>query len=201
MLAASLVLLMYFVAGLRGWGLATTLFVAGCTTIASALFLDPYVLDFFVYVSDGLLKLDNADRGIGSGFTGRSTVWAQTLQLWMNSPLLGLGFRQHESFLPGNVSAHNAYLAMLADTGLIGTLLYIALVLGALVAALTIDDKPSRRLISVVIVSYIVYGFFERRAINGGNPYSLLFLFASLSVARAALPEGRSGPLPSEAAV
>jgi O-antigen ligase len=176
--AASLVLLIYFIAQLRGWGLAATLFVAGCIIMASALFLDPYVFEFISYVSDGLLQMDSADRGLGSGFTGRSTVWAQTLQLWMESPLVGLGFRQHESFLPDSVSAHNAYLAMLADTGLIGTFLYLALVLGALGSALTITDRASRRLIVATIVSYIVYGFFERRAINGGNPYSLLFLLA-----------------------
>lgn len=174
--AATLVLLMFFVAGLRGWGLAMTFFVTGCIIVASAFFLDPYVYDFFTYVSDGLLQIDSADRGLGSGFTGRSTVWGETFDLWTRSPLFGLGFRQHEEYLPGSVSAHNAYLAMLADTGLVGTLLYLALVFGALFSALTIVDKTNRRFIVAVIVSYIVYGFFERRAINGGNPYSLLFL-------------------------
>jgi O-antigen ligase len=176
--AAGLVLLFCFIAEIRGWTIPTTLFAAIGTTLAVTIFFDPYVLDLVDFVTNGLLKLDSTDRGVGSGFTGRSTIWAETLQLWINSPLLGVGFRQHEALLPGGMSAHNAYLAMLADMGMAGLLLYVGLIASALFAAMSITDRANRRFILAIIASYIAYGFFERRAINSGNPYSLIFLFA-----------------------
>ncbi|HEY0521989.1 MAG TPA: O-antigen ligase family protein [Stellaceae bacterium] len=126
------------------------------------------------FVTD-VMKLDDPMRGTGNGFTGRSDIWANVIDLWLKSPVLGVGFRQHEQIL-ANVSAHNAYLAMLVDTGVFGLLLYIVMIGMALLYSRSIADPQARNVTLAAVIGYAVLGFFERRAINGGNPYGVLFL-------------------------
>jgi O-antigen ligase len=140
-----------------------------------AVLLDPYVMDAVGYVKHDVFLVDSADRGIDSGFTGRSAVWAETVDLWLRHPFFGVGFRQHEHFLAG-LPAHNGYLAMLADTGVPGLIVYLVLLISSLVASWSIQDQRTRRFVMAAIVGYVVVGFFDRRAINAGNPYGVFFL-------------------------
>jgi O-antigen ligase len=125
-----------------------------------------------------IMKLDDPYRGVGQGFSGRNELWQAAIDLWFKSPLFGVGYRQHEAFLPAQYSAHNSYLAMLADTGIFGLLWYLLLIGLSLIAAWSVKDARTRSMILAGIVSYAVIGFFERRAINGGNPVSILFLMS-----------------------
>jgi O-antigen ligase len=149
---------------------------AGVALVLTALLLDPYIINAIGYISSDVFLLDSPERGLDSGFSGRSGVWAATIEVWLKSPLIGIGFRRHEQFLPDEAPAHNAFLAMLADTGLAGLLVYLVLLVGSLIAAWGIRDPRTRRFVLAVIVAYIMSGFFDRRTINGGNPYSLFFL-------------------------
>jgi O-antigen ligase len=125
---------------------------------------------------DAVLEVNDPRRGLDSGFTGRDILWRAALDLWWHNPLFGVGYRQHEAYLPLNYSAHNAYLAMLADTGVFGFIWYLWLLIASGLAAFRIRDPRSRNAAVGLIVSYAVIGLFERRAINGANPLSLLFL-------------------------
>src|SRR6185437_7389190 len=143
--------------------------------IAIGLLLDPYVFNAVGYVKRDVLLINNPYRGLESGFSGRTGIWSETIDLWLKAPLLGIGFRQHEQFLAG-APAHNAYLAMLADTGVLGLIVYLVLLITSLAASWGIEDPRTRRFIMAVIVTYIVIGFFDRRTINAGNPFGLFFL-------------------------
>ena len=132
--------------------------------------------DFFV----NLFKLDDPYRGLSSGSSGRDELWRAAMALWWNHPWFGVGFRMHEAYLPANFSAHNAYLAMLADTGVFGLLWYLALMAMAWIGMFRLKDARTRHLAIGLIVSYTFVGLFERRAINGANPMSLLFLMAAM---------------------
>jgi hypothetical protein len=145
------------------------------TLVLFAVLLDPYITDAIRYVGHDILLVDSPDRGVDSGFTGRSAIWVETLNLWLKHPFIGIGFRQHEQFLEG-APAHSAYLAMLADTGLVGFIWYLILLIRSLVDSWHIEDQRTRRFVVVAIVGYIIAGFFDRRTINPGNPYGLLFL-------------------------
>lgn len=153
-----------------------TALVGSCVALGlAAVLLDPYILDALRYFNHDILLLDSPNRGVDSGFTGRTYIWSAAVDLWMKSPLLGVGFRQHEQFL-GGLPAHNAYLAMLADTGVLGLIVYLVLQIGSLIASWRIEDERIRRFIMTSIVGYIIIGFFDRRTINSGNPYGLFFL-------------------------
>jgi O-antigen ligase len=143
--------------------------------IAAALLLDPYILQAIKYVESDILLFNSPDRGLGSGFTGRAGVWKETVDLWLRSPLLGFGYRQHERFLSGT-PAHNSFLAVLADTGVLGLIVYLVLMIGSLIASWKIEEPRTRRFVVGIIVSYIIVGFFDRRTIDAGNPFSLFYL-------------------------
>ena len=99
-------------------------------------------------------------------------------------PWFGVGFRMHESFMPVNYSAHNAYIAMLADTGIFGFLWYIALLIMAWIGMFRVTDSRTRYLVIALVSSYTFIGLFERRAINGANPMSIMFLMAVIVILR-----------------
>lgn len=137
-------------------------------------------------ILDDVLLLSDPYRGVGTGFTGRVAAWLETLEIWMSSPMFGVGFRQHEIFLTTASSAHNAYLTMLVDTGVIGLAAYLLFIGFALSAVLRgIDVGSTRRFILSVIVSYLVLGLFERRALNAGNAFSIWFIMACFYALRA----------------
>jgi O-antigen ligase len=159
---------------LRGYRLIGSLAAAAAATMVFLAFSSLISDTVANFVTD-VMKLDDPMRGTGAGFTGRSEIWASTIDLWTKSPLLGVGFRQHEHLL-NNVSAHNAYLAMLADTGIFGLLLYLIMIGMALTTSRSIADPQALRVTLAVVIGYAVLGFFERRAINAGNPYGVLFM-------------------------
>jgi O-antigen ligase len=174
-LGAALLIGTCYAISLRNRSLVIAVGIAAAALLAVISFA-PYLRHVVPdFVSD-LLKLDDTYRGLGQGFSGRDTLWAMALDLWWRSPWFGVGYRQHELFLPLGYSTHNAYLAMLADIGVFGFLWYLYLLVSSLTACFTIADRRTRNLALASITSYILIGFFERRAINAGNPVSILFL-------------------------
>jgi O-antigen ligase len=174
--SALFVVMALYLLEINRYRLLAVLAVSSAVLVLSAVLLDPYIVNAIDYLKSDILLLDSQRRGLNSGFTGRTEVWIAAVNVWLKSPLLGVGFRQHESFMPEMLAAHNAYLAMLADTGLVGLIFYLVLLISSLCASFGIQDQRTRRFSMAVIVAYIVSGFFDRRTIDGGNPYSLFFL-------------------------
>jgi O-antigen ligase len=131
-------------------------------------------------ILENVFRINEPDRGLSSGFTGRDQAWSEAVNVWLSAPILGVGFRKHEELMVvTRLSAHNAYLAMLADTGVVGLTLYLALIVRAAVSAMRmIGPQALRYIILAIIGSYAVLGFFERRALNTGNAFSILFIIA-----------------------
>lgn len=149
--------------------------------------------------ADVLLKINDPYRGLESGASGRTEAWTAALALWNAQPLLGVGFKGHTFLMPQSWTAHNAYLAMLAETGVIGMVGYLTLC-GAAVAGLWRQRRvPRNRAAIALVASYLIYGLVETRAVGFGNPYSILFLWVAFDAARrpAAAPVrvARSQPL------
>ena len=139
-------------------------------------------------IIDDILRLNDPRRGLQSGATGRDKAWAEAISLWFNAPLFGVGFRKHENLMVlSEISAHNAYLAMLADAGFVGFLAYMIFLGASFFSAMRATPDPKFRLFLVcVITAYAVTGMFERRAINAGNSFSITFIFVCLTAMRLA---------------
>lgn len=140
---------------------------------------------------DRSFGLSTADRGISSGATGRVAAWKWTWELFVRNPVLGVGFRAHESFLKVDSSSHNGYLATLAEVGILGFLGVLFLVARGLYLLWSGSREPgpgfSQSILFGLCVGYLLLAGFERYLINVGNPTSLLFL---VSIMRPRAMEG-----------
>jgi len=136
--------------------------------------------DVMYRVLDRFYALSTADRGISSGASGRVTAWKWTWELFVHNPVLGVGFRAHEYLLKADSSAHNGYLATLAEVGLLGFLAIVYIITRGLYLlwAGCRESGPgfSQSILFGLCVGYLLLAVFERYLINVGNPTSLLFL-------------------------
>jgi O-antigen ligase len=72
-----------------------------------------------------LVRLGTVDEEITSGdLNSRTIFWKEALSLWRENVFLGVGGATFETIAPSGRSAHNSFLAVLAELGLIGLLLY-----------------------------------------------------------------------------
>lgn len=75
---------------------------------------------------DRIFSIEKEVSGSGSG---RFYLWKTALDMWLSSPIIGNGLY---AYYESHGAAHNTYLQLLAETGLIGTLLFLSVVLIAI---------------------------------------------------------------------
>jgi len=144
------------------------------------------VFDLIGNEISNLFMLEDSHRGVDSGASGRSDLWAAAYNLWATHPIFGVGFKGHTQFMPGNMLAHNAFLGLLADNGLVGLVGYLMIIVTA--AVCLIRRGPKRLSLfgfrAAIIFSYFLYGMIESRAFSFGNTYSVLFLIVAFDSAK-----------------
>jgi O-antigen ligase len=145
--------------------------------LASLLYLLSQYYDVVWQSISSTLALDDSYRGLGTGFTGRDIAWAEAWNIFLENPLFGVGYRAHERIMTTQSSAHNGYLATLAELGLFGSVI-IAFGICTAFYKLIHMSTSLRRLCFPIVLSYLFLCFFERYLFNLGNPLSLLFTFS-----------------------
>ncbi|HEY8596430.1 MAG TPA: O-antigen ligase family protein [Devosiaceae bacterium] len=154
-----------------------------------------------------LTHLDDADRGIGSGFTGRADLWAQGLQTATLSPWLGFGFRTRADEFSLDAlarSAHNGYLNLVLDIGVVGLALFLTTLLTATYLRWrrrrllpgTCEQRKLDAIFLAVTPPMLLVLFFEPTHLNLGLPHNILFLFVLFHTSC----ENRLGSEPNQAA-
>jgi O-antigen ligase len=173
--------------------------------------------DVFQHISDtfeSVTMMNDEHRGVDSGGSGRTDLWAAALHQWMLHPIFGVGFKDLEDLMPDHLPSHNAYIQILAETGAVGLFSYLLIVIVALVRTFWRGERvlsvfPQR---IAILVSYVIYGLLESRAFSFGNTYSLLFFLVAFDSAKfrlkpsqkwearrpAALPVQPGVPAPTE---
>jgi len=152
-----------------------TAFVIAVVAMALILVL-PWYLETIQTSVSALLFLDDKYRGLGTGFTGRLDAWQEAIALFRENPVLGVGFRMHEHYMTTLSSAHNGYLSLLAESGVLGTfswLLVTALAIGRLFRRALKGDSLAALGLSFSL-GYLFLAAFERFFLNMGNPTSIL---------------------------
>jgi O-antigen ligase len=137
------------------------------------------LLVYFDAVQEGvssLFFLGDKNRGLGTGFTGRIGAWQETLDLFLENPFFGVGFRMHERYMTVLTSAHNGYLSLLAEVGIVGALpilMLVAILWWRLGRGAVAGDHIAMLGFSCV-AGYLFVAAFERLFLNMGNPTSIL---------------------------
>ena len=175
LVAAFLGLLVYFTIkvtrGRKGSGAFT---ICGTALVLAVLMMTYW--DTIGYWVSSLLFLNDKYRGLGTGFTGRLEAWQEAFDLFQSNPWFGVGFRMHERYMTTLSSAHNGYLSLPAEVGLVGTIALVSLTLvaGSRLLRRALYGDPMAILGLSLVVGYLFLATFERFFLNMGNPTSVL---------------------------
>ena len=126
---------------------------------------------------------DLSDQTIATG-ANRFVLWQGAWELFLSNPLFGVGYRAHEALMPGQASAHNGYLAILAEIGIIGSVALVYPIwkgIKFLRIKNTFEPAVSYAVLIAIGIAYLYVALFERYLINFGNPTSIVFLIAIFS--------------------
>jgi hypothetical protein len=66
---------------------------------------------------------------INNGASSRFNLWSMAIDMWNDSPLFGSGVASY--YMKNKIAAHSTYLQLLAETGVVGLILFIAIILVA----------------------------------------------------------------------
>jgi O-antigen ligase len=140
-------------------------------------------------VFDDILLLNDPNRGIGSGFTGRVGLWKAGLEGFWEKPIFGHGFRAQQAYS----GSHSGYIKLFVETGFVGGMLMLGAVLVETVrryrlasrfrdlpdsAAPGINVVETMRLNAVVfstLIMVLAVWVYEQLYINLGSIVSLVF--------------------------
>jgi exopolysaccharide production protein ExoQ len=145
-----------------------------------------------------MLELDSSTRGISTGGSGRTELWARGVDTLFSDPKLfifGGGFRSSNSDLIG-FSTESSYISILLDSGAFLGVATIAIFLYAPIKALQITPPQERHASTLILAAafmtfILVESIFNRYLLAIGNPASLLSLLVLVSLSlqqRASVP-------------
>lgn len=154
------------------------IFGAAALALVVAAFFSGVLISAFT----SYFAIHNKYRGLGTGFTGRFTVWRTVWDLFLENPILGVGFRSLSEVI--GIEAHNGYLNLLAEIGLPGSI-GVAYILFAGMTSMRKDARdpqllPLLSVLTGLAVGYLMLAIFERYLFDIGNPTSLIFILAIL---------------------
>jgi O-antigen ligase len=130
------------------------------------------IIEFF----SKLLVLNDPYRGLGTGGTGRLEAYGEAFSIFKSSPWIGIGYRMHEYYMVYHSSAHNGYLSMLADSGVVGSSATLYFIVWSLKNYLFSNRSLFISWALSFISAYLFIGLFERYLLNVGNPMSLIIM-------------------------
>ncbi len=151
-----------------------------------------------------MLELDSSARGVSSGGTGRTELWARGISTFFQDPLVfmvGGGFRSSSADLIG-FQTENSYISILLDSGVFlgGAVIMVFLYapLKSLKIVPSAERYASRSILLASLMTYvIVESVFNRYLLAIGNPASLMSLVLLLALSVKPNAAKSASPIPS----
>jgi exopolysaccharide production protein ExoQ len=136
-----------------------------------------------------MLDLESSTRGVGTGATGRTELWARGAATLFDNPItfiFGDGFRSSNSGVIG-FSTESSYISILLDSGAFLGAVIILIFLHSPIKALALTPPQDRHSSSLVLLApflifLLVESIFSRYLLGIGNPTSLLTLMLLFSL-------------------
>lgn len=110
-------------------------------------------------IANKFMALEDSDAGV---LNGRELLWQFAIDMFDKSPILGLGYGSYEALTKSAAlftnTAHNQYLQILSELGLVGLILYaVAFITGVIYSAILIiklvSNNGDKKDISMLCVS------------------------------------------------
>jgi len=134
------------------------------------------VLGYLFYVLRPILNPAHTEEAIGSDAAGRLLLWITAWNYFVHSPLIGVGWGNFTDLYgfdipilqPGMYAAHNTYLQLLAETGLLGFVAFFSLVVQSwrqawsqLRSSVDFFDRALAFGVLGALLSVLVHGFLD----------------------------------------
>ena len=167
-------------------------FLAAMVMLAIPFFQDLIFNDIF--------RLNQGDRGIKSGFSGRFDMWKQALEGVWKKPVLGWGFRTTSQGGGGNFGGiHSAYIKIVLEGGFVGAFFILAaagtelwrrLRLSMLLRNVRPNSMPGfdvavsyriNTLACASLCALLTLWIYDQYYINLGSPISIMFFLMILA--------------------
>ena len=128
------------------------------------------------------------DEAVSGDFNGRTQFWYEGIQVWMDHPIIGVGANTFSEATPSGRSAHNSFIAILTELGLVGLILFGVILLIASMCAWRQPRSDVYLWLTVFVVLLI-----------GNLPMTYaytraMWLLLGLLVASSGLPRRHYGP-------
>ena len=151
-------------------------------------------------ISEEVFMLTDASRGVGSGFTGRTDVWANLLERWKERPLLGNGYGiLKDESLSASMASDGGYIMVLAELGVFGLMFFAVLFSVALwvsTKAAVLERSGSSIAMLVFTVTFAFINVFESRIVGTGSiGLGVFFLISSVCIVHADAVVDRRNPV------
>lgn len=91
----------------------------------------------------------------GGTLTGRTQIWADAFNRFMDNPILGLGSDAFKAVSQSGLVAHNSFLSVLVETGIVGLLLFLAIVITAFIYCFQLPKLESRLWKTVLLIWFL----------------------------------------------
>ena len=116
----------------------------------------------------------------------RFQMWKSALELFSSNPVIGIGWGGFRYDSPFQIEAHNVYFQLLAETGVIGTAVYVILncrlVQLCLKNTRALIKNSSRDLVLPSICALFIQVFYLLYSLTGNCLYDITFCFYTLSI-------------------
>ncbi len=132
----------------------------------------------------------------GDTFTGRTAIWDFAWSEFLTRPLAGFGFNgfwgvganaaatySNNAFFADILQAHEGYLDILLETGLIGLVIFVALVLRTLRNCSRVICLRGGTFFLAMTLFFVLHNFFESSIFRRFEPIWVLFLIVATAAA------------------
>ncbi|WFE75342.1 hypothetical protein [Roseinatronobacter sp. S2] len=166
-----------------------TLFFAGVLGTISWIFISTFTPDIARLFLEDILALEHSSRAVvGTGFTGRTDHWMVGANLFSDGSFwrlfLGYGIGTRESVQVEDlryVNAHQGYLNLLLDVGLLGAASFIFAVFFSIrdyfKRSFIYNDGRYAAAAGAFCVAYLIVMFLDPIYFRLGTPFSSLFIY------------------------
>ena len=145
---------------ITGLGIVKRLALVGIVSVGVVVTVD-VAPQLFPHLQGNIDRLGETSEELTDGtLTGRTLIWAESIKIIQSSPIVGVGAGAArklyaETLLGRERVAHNVFLQIATDTGLMGLLLFIAMIVVA-AAGLLGMDRPFRPYAVILLAAVIV---------------------------------------------
>jgi len=151
------------------------------------------------YILQDIFKVYDADRGIGTGLTGRSSVWLTLLEAWKQKPLFGHGYSiLKEGAIEARLAMDGGYFVVASELGLFGLLFFLIVMAQSLFISFSWAARSPNNMPIMLLcynVGFCIINVVESRMVGATTPVALFFFTSMVCVGERAeiLRGGRQG--------